>query len=69
MPVTSDTLKCVNGILRQEQKQLQNCEVVPVKQFSVNVKRVTPTALVITAHGESIEEHCPVQLPDFPSAS
>lgn len=62
-PVEYDTLKCVNSILRQEQKQLQICEVVPVNRFSVNVKRVTPTSLVIATDGETIEERCPTQPP------
>ena len=62
-PVEYGNLKCVNSILRQEDEQVQNCETIPVKQYEINVKRVTPMSIVIATDGEKVEERCPTRPP------
>lgn len=62
-PVEYGKLKCINSILNQDDQQLENCRTMIPDNFDVNVKRVTPTSVVIATNGERVEERCDHQAP------
>ena len=62
-PVEYNSFNCISSILRHEQGQIENCEVVSVNKFDINVKRVTPLSVIISTDGETVEERCPSENP------
>ena len=62
-PVEYSKLDCINSILAQKDEQLQNCKTVSVSQFDINIKRVTPTSVIISTNGEKVEERCYLKPP------
>lgn len=62
-PIAHRSLPCVSGILTHEDTLLQKCLVVETSTPLPYIHRVALDQVVLTTHGETIEERCPDRPP------